>query len=224
MTSKANRSRGMPRRSTPASSGSSRTPLFIGAAVIAVVLVAAVVAIALNASGGGGDLAEPATTPIGVAGTPLPALTDPTNDPAVGRPIPTLTGTDLSGAPITIGPEGGAQAIVIVAHWCPHCQAELPLLVDYLESTGMPDGVELVAVSTSIDPVRPNYPPSAWLEGEGWTAPTLVDDADSTALAALGMSNFPGFVFVDADGEVFGRITGEIPMATFDEIVNSLAP
>jgi hypothetical protein len=115
------------------------------------------------------------------------------------------------------------MAIVILAHWCPHCQAEVPLLVDYLESSGMPDGVRLVAISTSINRAQPNYPPSAWLEREGWTPTTLVDDSANRALAALGMRNFPGFVFVGADGRVVGRLTGEIPIASFDEIVGDLA-
>ena len=224
MTTKANRTRRAPRRSTPTQTGSSRTPLLIIAAIVAVVIVAAIVAVVMSASAGGGGVAEPATSPIGVSGSALPELTDPAADPAVGEPIPTLTGTDLSGDPITIGPDDGPTAIVILAHWCPHCQAEVPLLVDYLESTGMPEGVELVAVSTAISSAQPNYPPSTWLEGEGWTAPTMIDDASNTALTALGIGNFPGFVFVDAEGRVIGRVTGELPIATFDEIVNSLAP
>jgi len=88
----------------------------------------------------------------------------------------------------------------------------------------MPEGVELVAISTSINQAQPNYPPSAWLEREGWTVRTMVDDASSRALQSLGMSSFPGFVFVDADGRVVSRTTGEIPAAQFDQLVNSLAP
>jgi hypothetical protein len=88
----------------------------------------------------------------------------------------------------------------------------------------MPDGVQLVALSTSINRAQPNYPPSAWLEREGWTAPTLIDDANSSALKALGMSSFPGFVFVDGSGAVVSRTTGEIPMSSFDQAVNALAP
>jgi hypothetical protein len=100
----------------------------------------------------------------------------------------------------------------------------VPLLVDYLDSTGMPEGVAIVGLSTSITPTAENYPPSEWLESEGWTPQTLNDDANSTALGALGMGNFPGFVFVDAEGVVVQRMTGEIPIATFDDIVNALAP
>jgi cytochrome c biogenesis protein CcmG/thiol:disulfide interchange protein DsbE len=114
--------------------------------------------------------------------------------------------------------------VVALAHWCSVCQAEVPVLVDYLESTGMPDGVRLVALSTGIDAARPNYPPSAWLEREGWTASTMVDDASSSGLAALGMTAFPGFVFVDADGTVVQRYTGQMPAEAFDQVVRALAP
>jgi thiol:disulfide interchange protein len=62
------------------------------------------------------------------------------------------------------------------------------------------------------------------LEREGWTGRTMVDDANSGALRALGISAFPGFVFVDADGRVVQRTTGQLSAATFDQAVRSLAP
>ena len=222
MTTKTDRSRGMPRRTGAIETRSSRTPLLIGAVVVGFVLLAGLIAIALSGTAGVA-LTEPATEAIGVAGDALPALGTSGGDAAVGQQIPTITGTDLAGDEITIAPGDGPMAIVLLAHWCNHCQAEVPILVDYLASTGMPEGVELVAISTSINEAQPNYPPSTWLEGEGWPVPTLVDDASSRALGALGMSAFPGFIFVDADGRVVSRTTGELPAATFDQIVNSLA-
>jgi len=224
MTSKAARSRGMPRRSDPVAEPRSRTPLLIGIAVVAFIAVAAIVAIALSGTSGNGGFSEPARVATAVSGDALPALTDSGPDAAIGQPIPSLTGIDLAGEPISIGPSDGPMAIVLLAHWCSHCQAEVPVLVDYLASTGMPDGVSIVALSTSIDAARPNYPPSTWLEREGWTVPTMVDDATSGGLRGLGMSSFPGFVFVDADGRVAQRTTGELPAAMFDEVVRSLAP
>ena len=223
MTSRADRTRGMPRRRVAPKAGSSSRTWLVGAAVVAVVLLAALAAILLSSSPSS-DLAEPASAPTSVSGTALPEFTDPASDPAVGTEVPALSGIDLSGSPLSIGPDDGPMAIVVLAHWCPHCQAEVPVLVDYLESTGMPEGVRLVGVSTAIDEARPNYPPSAWLAREGWSVPTLVDDASSTALGALGLRLFPGFVFVDAEGRVVQRVTGEVPIETFDQIVRSLAP
>ena len=40
----------------------------------------------------------------------------------------------------------------------------------------------------------------------------LSDDANSTGLQALGMGSFPGFVFVNSDGTVAARLTGELPV------------
>jgi hypothetical protein len=88
----------------------------------------------------------------------------------------------------------------------------------------MPAGVSIVGISTAIDPVRPNYPPSAWFDREGWTQPTLTDDANSTALRALGVNSFPGFVFVAADGTVAQRITGDIGVEQLTQILESLTP
>jgi thiol-disulfide isomerase/thioredoxin len=212
----------MPRRTATVETRSSRTPLLAGAAVIGFILLAGIVAIALSGTGGG--LSEPAGNATGISGDPLPALGTDGSDAAVGQTIPTITGTDLDGEAMTIEPGDGPMAIVLLAHWCNHCQAEVPVLVDYLESTGMPDGVELVAISTSINQAQPNYPPSTWLEREGWTVPTMNDDANSRALGSLGMSSFPGFVFVDSEGRVVSRTTGQMPAETFDQIVTSLAP
>jgi thiol-disulfide isomerase/thioredoxin len=115
------------------------------------------------------------------------------------------------------------MAIVVLAHWCPHCQAELPKIVQFIDQGRVPDGVSVVGLSTGIDPVRPNFPPSVWFEREGWQQPTLIDDAGSRALDALGLSSFPGFVFVDAQGMVVRRLTGEIGADRFGEALDSLA-
>ena len=96
MTTRASKSRGMPHRTAPVSPPASRTPLLIGGGILMVVALAAIVAIALSGTAPGG-LAEPARSTIGITGDPLPAFTDPAADPAVGQPLPTLTGTDLGG-------------------------------------------------------------------------------------------------------------------------------
>ena len=134
--------------------------------------------------------------------------------------IPTVTGKDFDGNDLTIsGDDGKAKIIVFVAHWCPHCQREVPLLKEHLDDVPMPDDVELLTVSTSVKPGAENYPPQEWLDEEGWSAPVLADDDTSTVAQAYGLSSFPYFVVVDADGKVVARASGEISTDQFDEAV-----
>jgi thiol-disulfide isomerase/thioredoxin len=160
---------------------------------------------------------EPGVCPV-EAGEPLPMLGDDGTDSARGCTIPTAEGVDLAGEEITIGPDGPARLIVFVAHWCPHCQAEVPRIVEHLADTPLPDDVELIGVSTSANPEAPNYPADAWLQEEGWTVPTL-DDVDNTVAQQFGLSAFPYFVAVDADGAVVARGSGELTMEQFDTLV-----
>lgn len=206
----------------------SRTPYFVIAAIAAAVLVALVVALA--AGGGDGDNAatdggnaDPATTgTVTVSGNPLPQFTDTAGDPAVGMTLPTLEGHDQSGAPMTIGADGRPTMIMFVAHWCPHCQREVPVVQQWVDDRRLPERVDLVSVSTAIDPSRPNYPPDAWLADEGWTAPVLVD-ADNSAAQAVGLSAYPFFVAIDANGTVAQRTTGELTTDQLDAIASTLA-
>jgi cytochrome c biogenesis protein CcmG, thiol:disulfide interchange protein DsbE len=206
----------------------SRTPYFVIAAIAAAVLVALVVALAAGGGNGddaatdGGD-ADPATTgTVTVSGNPLPQFGDTAGDPAVGMTLPTLEGNDQSGAPMTIGADGRPTMIMFVAHWCPHCQREVPVVQQWVDDGRLPDGVDLVSVSTAIDPSRPNYPPDAWLADEGWTAPVLVD-ADNSAAQAVGLSAYPFFVAIDGNGTVVLRTTGELTTDQLDAIASTLA-
>lgn len=212
------RTRGMPRR-TERPAGRNRTPLLIIGGIAAIVLVAVIGTILATSSGP--SVPQPAAA-VAVSGQALPRYTSGAADTAVGSRLPTLSGTGIDGASLTIGPDGRAKVIVILAHWCPHCQAELPRLVDWLGANTVPDSVDIVALTTSIQPTGTNYPPSAWLSREGWDRPTLVDDANDTALNALGMGNFPGFVFVGADGLIQRRLTGELGMDQFGQLVDAL--
>lgn len=225
MTTKAERSRGMPRRrATETPAAPSRMPmLIIGGVLAAVVIVAAIAAFAIGSTPSSG-VAEPAVRPLAITGSTLPAFTDPASDAAIGQTLPTLSGVGMDGEPMSIAPGDGPVAIVVLAHWCSFCQEEVPVLVDHVEAGGLPEGVQLVALATGIDPSRPNFPPSAWLEREAWTGPTLVDDGSSTGLAALGLNSFPGFVFVDADGQVAYRHTGALGADGFGQLVEAIAP
>jgi thiol-disulfide isomerase/thioredoxin len=167
--------------------------------------------------------ADPATSgAVTVSGNPLPQFSDTAGDPAVGMTLPTLEGNDQSGAPMTIGADGRPTMIVFVAHWCPHCQREVPVVQQWVDDGRLPEGVDLVSVSTAIDPNRPNYPPDAWLADEGWTAPVLVD-ADNSAAQAVGLSAYPFFVVIDGNGTVVLRTTGELTTDQLDAIASILA-
>lgn len=151
----------------------------------------------------------------------LPLYDATAEDTAVGMTIPTITGKDFDGNDITIGPDGKAKVILFVAHWCPHCQREVPLLKAHLDDNPMPDDVELLTVSTSVKPGADNYPPQEWLDSEGWSAPVLADDEASSAARQFGLSAFPYFVVVDADGKVVARASGEISTDQFDAAVTA---
>lgn len=210
-----------PKRS-PSGSTPRRIPFV--AVIATVVLAAGVLAVLLSR---GSDEATPSDIaqerPVIVSGTPLPeydATADP--DPAVGREIPTLSGENFSGTPVRIAPNGKAKVVIFVAHWCPHCQREVPILAPDLRDEPLPTGVEAFAVSTAVNPQAPNFPPSEWLETVDWPTPILVDDAEGAAASAYGLSSFPYFVFVNADGTVSSRVSGEIPVTEFRSRIAAL--
>jgi thiol-disulfide isomerase/thioredoxin len=190
-------------------------PVIIGGAAI-VVLLAIVLSGGKDGGGGGtttttnangGEIAKKVT----VEGTALPEFQQPAPDPAIGEAAPKLIGNNFAGAPVTLGGASGKpQIVTFFAHWCPHCQREVPIIVR-LERQGVLEGIELGGVSTGTSKDAPNYPPSDWLERVGWPAPVLVDTANQTAAKAYGLSGYPFLVFVDAEGKVVGRWAGEMP-------------
>ncbi len=145
-----------------------------------------------------------------VTGQPLPRFAEGF-DPAVGMQAPGLAGFSLRGEPLTITADGRAKAIYFLAHWCPHCQVELPKLVDLVDAGLVPDDLDVYLVSTAVDPTRGNYPPSDWFAAEGWDEPVLDDSTSAAAFRAFGGSGFPFGVYVDADNTIVTRTAGEMP-------------
>ena len=52
---------------------------------------------------------------------------------------------------------------VFLAHWCPHCNDEIPELIALDENGDIPENLAIVGISTAVAPDRDNYPPSEWL-------------------------------------------------------------
>ena len=135
-------------RTSPASgaAGSARRVPFIAVGVGAVVIVAAVLAVVLTRGsddGGKTPAGTAQTRPVVVTGSPLPAYDAATTpDPAVGTAIPALLGADFAGKPVRIANNGKAKALIFVAHWCPHCQREVPILAPNLRDEPLPENTE----------------------------------------------------------------------------------
>jgi len=189
--------------------------------IAALIAVAAIVAVA---SQSGGDDVVAGIEEFGdvlVEGKSLPAFTTGQADQAVGMTAPILTGKGFTGNTIVTSP-GTPTLLVFLAHWCPHCQREVPLLVQWKRDGQVPDGLDVIAITTSSDPASPNFPPSEWLAREEFPAlwPVMTDSGEKTAANAMGVSGFPFFVLVDAQGKVALRLSGEIEMAALTEQIN----
>jgi len=177
-----------------------------------VVLVAVVAIVIVVATGGGSDSAVDLSEngPVTVTGDLLPGFEgDTATDIGAGLTAPVLEGQAFDGTPIVIEP-GSPTLVVFLAHWCPHCQAEVPDLVEWAESLSVPQGLNVVGVATATAPDRPNYPPSEWLLRERWPFLVMADDEAATAAQAFGTTGYPYLVMLDANGVVQWRHSGEL--------------
>lgn len=147
---------------------------------------------------------------ITMEGDLLPVFADPANDAAAGMTAATISGGDWDDNAYSIAPDGTPKILVLLAHWCPHCQAEVPVIQQWLNDGGLPDGVDMYSLTVFTDRLRPNWPPQDWLEGAGWTLPVIMDDDIGTAATAYGMQTTPMYVVLDGENKVVGRISGEI--------------
>jgi len=190
--------------------------VILGVAVLAVIL-------SQGASGSGsttGPSSVPAVEPT-ITGDELPAFKDTLGDTAKGLVAPVVKGQDFQGDPVEIAPNGKPTMIMFLAHWCPHCQREVPVIQDWVKAGRAPADANMVSVITAIDATAPNYPPDAWLAREGWTVPVIVDPTN-TAGKAYGLTSYPFFVILDGTGKVFVRLSGEIPVIDIEKILASI--
>ena len=162
---------------------------------------------ATTAPSAGGEVAE--VWPVTLGGTPLVEKPDG-DDPAVGTPAPTLSGFAFDGTPVTVDPSKGPVMLVFLAHWCPHCNREIPELLAWRDAGGVPEGLQVIAVTTAVAPDRDNYPPSEWIPNMGWTWPVIADSQENEAAIGFGVSGFPFSVIIGTDGTVLGRASGEL--------------
>lgn len=174
--------------------GSALVPLLILAAIV-------VVAVLVRAGGDVASGAEPSppgsvTIQASSDGQPL----------SVGEPVPAFSAPSLDGGTLTWQEFAGAPTVLAVwASWCPHCQAELPVL-DAV-AADFPD-VRVATVVTAVGE-RPGPSPQQFVHREGLALPVAVDDATGTLARGLGVQAFPAIYLVGADGRVLGAIHGE---------------
>ncbi len=174
--------------------------------LIAAGSIIVVFGIAFSLSGPASSNFEPGV--VAVDGEPLPTHDRAPEDPAVGLPAPEAIGEDAEGNEIAITADGRPKVLLFIAHWCGHCQAEVPVLQDWVDENGLPDDVDVIAVNTRFQTGANVWTPTAWLEDEGWTVPTMLDDADAAAAAMFGLGGTPYYVVIDAEGDVVTRASG----------------
>ena len=219
------------RKKKKASSGDSmRTILYV---VLVVVGIAG--AVALGTSGGSSETSTDTvvTVPGGVqpaeyqkvssTGGMLAPLPESGADTETGKSVAVLKGYDLQGRPVTIDPagEGKATMVVFLAHWCPHCNREIPVLNKWRESGEVPTGLRVVGITTGSKADQANWPPSKWMTAMKWPFEVMADSEAQEAAAAYGVAGYPFIAFVGANGKITARTSGEIPVEQLQIYANA---
>jgi len=146
------------------------------------------------------------------------------SDPAEGVAAPVLNGFDFAGSTVTVKPSGKPVLLVFLAHWCPHCNAEIPRLIEWKESGQMPDSLEVVGIATGSRDDQANWPPSQWLVDMEWPWAVMADSEKQDAAYAMGVSGYPGLVLLDGDGSVLARRSGEASVSELNDWVSAAMP
>ncbi len=155
---------------------------------------------------------------VTVEGANLPMMVQGVPDPAVGAVAPTLRGTDWDGNPVVIEPDGRPKVLIFLAHWCPHCQAEVPEIQAWINAGRLPADVDFYSVTIMNDHNRILWPPQDWLQGEGWTLPVLMDSQQAEAQLAYGANATPFYAVLDGQNRNLGRLSGRMGIAGIEAL------
>ena len=192
----------------------------IAGAVILVLGLAIAIGVTLSSEPVAAGLPKGETT---VTGDLLPEFSGENDDNiALGLAAPIFSAPNENSEIVTLEKNGNAKALLFLAHWCGYCQKEVPIVQRVINTIGVPDGVEVIAIATSIDRGRENYPPQKWLDEEGWSE-TQLYDLDKEIGSAYGLNAFPYWVFLDKDLNVIARRTGNLPEETVGGLLLQLA-
>ena len=192
----------------------------IGAAILLVIGLAVAIGVTLSSEPVAAPLPEGETT---INGEYLPKYAGENDDNvAVGLPGPTFSGPNENSDIVSLEKDGNAKALLFLAHWCPHCQKEVPQVQDIIDTIGVPEGIDIIAIATSIDKGRDNYPPQDWLFREGWSE-TQIYDTDKDIANAYGLTSFPYWVFLDKELNVIARRAGNLPEGYIGPLLIQLA-
>lgn len=176
-------------------------------------------AAALAAAGSGSSSPTAPSVPAGS----LPRFEQGQPDAALGVPLGNVTGPEYyTETDLTVDPaDGTPRAWLVWAHWCPFCQQELPLVSEWhIENADRFPNVELLSVTTAIDPGREN-PLEPYLDDLQLSFPAVVD-VDGSLSAQFGVSAFPFWVFTAPDGATLLRVTGALEIEQIEEIFGQL--
>lgn len=178
-------------------------------AAVVVVGIAIVVVAALNK-----DSAPKSDVALGGGG---PGDSAPTavvsGSMAQGQPAAQLSGVDMySGREVSLEEMKGKPTLLTVwAHWCPHCQKELPIIQQLSKEQAADVNFLTLTTAAGQQPASAQYAtPATLMQTQGITIPTLRDDG-AAGMKELGVSGFPTLFVIDADGNVQGKASGEMP-------------
>ena len=192
----------------------------IAGAVILVLGLAIAIGVTLSSEPVAAGLPEGETT---VTGDLLPEFAGENDDNiALGLAAPIFSAPNENSEIVSLEKNGNAKALLFLAHWCGYCQKEVPVVQGFIDSAGVPPGVDVIAIATSIDRGRENYPPQKWLADEGWSE-TQLYDLDREIGNAYGLSAFPYWVFLDKDLNIVARRTGNLPADMVGALLIQLA-
>ena len=205
-------------KNKPKTSDTSRSIPIIGIVVGIIVVLAVIAIVFAGNTEPGNEYGDPQVSGQ-LSLMPPDTRVDTT---ATSEVSPTVIGQDFDGNEVRIENDGRAKAIVLLAHWCPHCQNEVPVVQAWLDSGGGVEGVDMYSIATAMDSNRDNFPPSAWFDREGWTVPVIRDDSSDSVHTAYGSGGFPFWVFVNSDGTVAFRLAGATTIDELELIMSEL--
>lgn len=161
--------------------------------------------------------------PVQIVGDALPQMPDAGADTGIGVKVPVVRGFNFHGDPVSldIAASGTPTMVVFLAHWCPHCNREIPRILELNNQGGIPAGLRVVGVATGSRDDQANWPPSEWLAEMGWKWEKLADTQNGDAFGAYGGTSFPTMVLVGPDGTVVNRFSGEVEVADLGARIKS---